>query len=344
MKGQQQLLALCLLACAAGIALAQQTPQHKVDDYNYEKDYLRQAYGHYGYKDEEPAEEEEPSPKKHRHSKHDDDKVDDSYDKEYMQHAYKGYSHDDDDYKHKPECGPTQFDELKEPTCIEPNSGKCVKFDKDECVIDGEGWCKPVDGTNWACQYKYKSKGSLCRAADGVCDAPDMCTGSSATCTDAVKAKGTLCLASDSPCNLDAKCDGSAKTCPARKNIANGTPCKDSGSAEDGLYGEAYAEDGKVAMQSSVSAEIAKKHGWATCHRCFDGSCASFKFEWWNKKHAKHGKHGSKGDDYKTSDDKYATEEEEEWYESKVDTESAAKMTGYEPEIYCKKMEVKMAA
>jgi hypothetical protein len=42
-------------------------------------------------------------------------------------------------------------------------------------VIDGEGWCKPVDGTNWACQYKYKSKGSLCRAANGICDAPDMC-------------------------------------------------------------------------------------------------------------------------------------------------------------------------
>jgi hypothetical protein len=49
--------------------------------------------------------------------------VEDSYDKEYMQHAYREYSHDDDDYKHKPECGPTQFDELKEPTCIEPNSG-----------------------------------------------------------------------------------------------------------------------------------------------------------------------------------------------------------------------------
>lgn len=46
----------------------------------------------------------------------------DSYDKEYVQHAYKHYS-EDDDYKHKPECGPTQFDELKEPTCIDPNSG-----------------------------------------------------------------------------------------------------------------------------------------------------------------------------------------------------------------------------
>lgn len=41
-----------------------------VDDYNYEKDYLRQAYGHYGYKDDEP--EEEPSPK-YRHTKHEDD-------------------------------------------------------------------------------------------------------------------------------------------------------------------------------------------------------------------------------------------------------------------------------
>lgn len=35
-----------------------------------------------------------------------------------------------------------------------------------------------------------------------------------------------MCQASDSPCNLDAKCDGAAKTCPARKHVANGTPCK----------------------------------------------------------------------------------------------------------------------
>lgn len=76
----------------------------------------------------------------------------------------------------------------------------------------------------------------------------------------------------------------------------------------------------------------------------------------WNKKHSKHSsKHGDdKGNDYKKSEEykkkkgdngKYAVEEEdEEWYESKVDTDAAAKLTGYEPEIYCKKMEVKMAA
>lgn len=38
---------------------------HDGDSYNYEKDYLRAAYGHYGYKDDEP--EEEPSPKHNRH-------------------------------------------------------------------------------------------------------------------------------------------------------------------------------------------------------------------------------------------------------------------------------------
>lgn len=66
-----------------------------------------------------------------------------------------------------------------------------------------------------------------------------------------------MCESSDSICKKDSKCDGKSKKCPASKHIANGTPCKG-----DGLYGEAYAEDGQVAMQSTVSVEIANKHGW----------------------------------------------------------------------------------
>lgn len=40
------------------------------DNYNYEQDYLRQAYGQYGYKDDEGP-EEEPNPK-YRHTRHED--------------------------------------------------------------------------------------------------------------------------------------------------------------------------------------------------------------------------------------------------------------------------------
>lgn len=64
------------------------------------------------------------------------------------------------------------------------------------------------------------------------------------------------------------------------------------------------------------------------------------KSEEYKKKSEEYEKKSEEEDDYK-----YVVEEEDqEWYESKVDTDSAAKLTGYEPKIYCKKMEVKMAA
>lgn len=99
--------------------------------------------------------------------------------------------------------------------------------------------------------------------------------GKSAVCKDIVRGTDYPCYKSDSPCRKNAYCDGKKTTCPTPKNAPNGTPCKD-----DGLYSEAYGEDGKVAMQATVSSDVAKKHGWATCQRCFEGKCAAFKFEW----------------------------------------------------------------
>lgn len=42
--------------------------------------------------------------------------------------------------------------------------------------------------------------------------------------------------------------------------------------------------------------------------------------------------------EYESDYDEY---DGEEWYDSKVDYEQYAKLEGYEPEVYCKKMHVK---
>jgi hypothetical protein len=142
------------------------------------------------------------------------------------------------------------------------------------------------------------------------------------------KDKTVVCLKSTNPCIKNAKCDGNSNSCPDPKNVAKGTPCK-----SDGVYGEAYGEDGKVAIMSDVTAEIAKKKGWHTCHRCHEGECTAFKYEWYKSKHSK--KHDKHSDKYEKKSDKY--DDEDEWYESKYDTEDYAKLEGYEPGVYCSK-------
>lgn len=237
----------------------------------------------------------------------------DGYDKEYEK---EGYKYDGDYYADKPECGPEQFPELKDALCVNTKTGKPIKLEyyAEDCVIDKEDWCKPVD-KKWGCAYEYKKKGDSCRAASGPCDVADTCSGYSADCEDKVADKKTVCLKSESVCIKDAKCDGVEKTCPAPKDVAKGTPCK-----HDGIYSEAYGEDGKVALQSTVNAEIAKKHGWGTCHRCYEGECTAFKYEWYkNKPNKKHGKSSKKHNKHDDEDDhkKSDKHDKDEEYEKK---------------------------
>lgn len=319
----QQQLALCLLACVACTAIARTTG----DEYAYDKE----SYGKDHYKG------------------------DDSYKEGYGKDHYKG-GDSYGDYEDKPECDSKQFKMLETALCVDPESGELVKlsYSDEECTIDKDGWCMPVEGTKWGCAYKYVTKGTTCRKAAGPCDMDDTCSGESAECKDTVKAKDTVCLKSESVCIKDAKCDGVAKTCPTPKNVAKGTPCK-----SDGIYTEAYGEDGTVALQSTVDAEIAKKHGWGTCHRCYEGECTAFKYEWYkNKNTKKHGKKNSHNDDMEMKHEKKSEEskkmseehkkkmtekydEDDEWYVSKHDTEEYAKLEGYEPQVYCKRNEDK---
>jgi cysteine-rich repeat protein len=60
----------------------------------------------------------------------------------------------------------------------------------------------------------FRSAGETCRAAAGVCDLPDSCTGSSGTCPVDAKSS-SACRPSAGDCDLAESCDGVADTCPA---------------------------------------------------------------------------------------------------------------------------------
>lgn len=128
--------------------------------------------------------------------------------------------------------------------------------------------------------------------------------------------------------------DGIVPFCPGKHKKPIGTPC----SSEGGYYDEVFYSDGKAYVAGDSYAEgEAKKHGWNKCHRCYKGSCVAFKYEWWKKEHKDH---NHKDDGYyndKSYDGYKAYDDDNQYYESKYDTEKYASLEGYEPEIYCHK-------
>jgi len=87
-----------------------------------------------------------------------------------------------------------------------------------------------VNGTPSVCctrNCSFRAPTQVCRAANGVCDAPDTCSGSSDTCPpDAVRPDGFVCRAIAGECDVAAEtCDGVVKTCPADEVRPFGYPC-----------------------------------------------------------------------------------------------------------------------
>lgn len=57
--------------------------------------------------------------------------------------------------------------------------------------------------------------GAPCRAANGACDAAEVCDGTSVACPqDAVLTEGTVCRAANGVCDVSEVCDGVSKACP----------------------------------------------------------------------------------------------------------------------------------
>jgi len=86
-------------------------------------------------------------------------------------------------------------------------------------VCEGTGAPCPTD--------RLVSAGAVCRAATGPCDAVEVCDGKSAVCAaDAVKTAGTVCRDKAGDCDTAEVCDGRVKTCPVDGFVAGGSVCR----------------------------------------------------------------------------------------------------------------------
>lgn len=78
-----------------------------------------------------------------------------------------------------------------------------------------DGQCAPVRG------------GTVCRTAQGSCDLPETCSGTSIQCpVDVRKPRGSICRASAHGCDAEERCDGTNPVCPSDGTLENGTSCE----------------------------------------------------------------------------------------------------------------------
>ena len=86
------------------------------------------------------------------------------------------------------------------------------------------------DGVSPLCpDDQYAPTTTACRAAKGECDIAERCTGSSPDCpVDAFLTAGTLCRMVAGPCDLAESCSGTSPDCPTDRMAPAGTICRPS--------------------------------------------------------------------------------------------------------------------
>ncbi|HZF49779.1 MAG TPA: kelch repeat-containing protein [Polyangiaceae bacterium] len=99
----------------------------------------------------------------------------------------------------------------------------CGGGDASDCQACSAAAGAPVDGT-----CAPLASGAVCRAAAGVCDAAEVCDGSTDLCPVDVKVPvGTECHASAGDCDAAEACDGVADDCPLDSPAPDNTACDD---------------------------------------------------------------------------------------------------------------------
>lgn len=79
---------------------------------------------------------------------------------------------------------------------------------------------------------RFRAAAQVCRAASGVCDVAESCTGSSDTCpADDVRPDTFVCRGSGGECDIVEFCDGATKDCAADVLVDEDTPCTDDGTS-----------------------------------------------------------------------------------------------------------------
>ncbi|MCW1297714.1 MAG: DNRLRE domain-containing protein, partial [Candidatus Parvarchaeota archaeon] len=121
----------------------------------------------------------------------------------------------------------TSKDPYLEVCYVPPVCGNGVLEPGEQCEKVGGQW--PVCCDSSTCQFK--TSGTVCRAAEGVCDIEEYCTGQSADCpVDQVRSNTYECRPKNAQCDVAEYCDGQNKHCPTDEKEPLGTPCN------NGLY------------------------------------------------------------------------------------------------------------
>src|SRR5207247_580337 len=90
--------------------------------------------------------------------------------------------------------------------------------------------------------------GATCRAAAGVCDIAETCTGTSTVCpSDVFEPTTTECRGAVDECDASESCPGNGPNCPADARKPAGTSCTDEGNARTTGRCDAPSADGQHA-------------------------------------------------------------------------------------------------
>jgi len=93
--------------------------------------------------------------------------------------------------------------------------------------------CNPATGN---CEPRPVNAGGVCRPAQGACDLPALCTGTSIECPDnPLKAAGTVCRPAAGDCDVAEVCTGTSNQCPNNEFAPEGTPCRAASGACEGI-------------------------------------------------------------------------------------------------------------
>lgn len=105
------------------------------------------------------------------------------------------------------------------PTDARAASGTSCTEDGNPCTLD------QCDGSSVLCQHPVGNAGAVCRAANGVCDVDDHCTGVDSTCpTDAKSTAVCRPIAGD--CDVAENCDGLSDDCPTDAFLPTSVECR----------------------------------------------------------------------------------------------------------------------
>ncbi len=114
-------------------------------------------------------------------------------------------------------CPPPSSECLEDGICNE-NTGECEYAPKPAdtpCTDDGEVCTDDVCNDVGECVHPAGHVGTLCRAADGICDVPERCDGISTTCpADGYAGRALLCRGASGECDAPEYCTGTSALCP----------------------------------------------------------------------------------------------------------------------------------